>query len=80
MVATAREIASPPNHYAFMLLDLMTITDLGVGKQALDIIMELYEVRYQFMKQVPFLQVVNIDGVMDRILLKILTVNKNIFA
>lgn len=79
MIQLSREVASPATHYAFTLLDIMTMTDLEVSKQALDIIIELYDVRYQFMKQVPYLQVVNKDGVMDRILWNILSPSKKIF-
>jgi hypothetical protein len=79
MIQLSREVASPTTHYAFTLLDIMTMTDIEVSKQALDIIIELYDVRYQFMKQVPYLQVVNKDGIMDRILWKILSPSKKIF-
>lgn len=50
MIQLSREVASPSNHLAFTLLDIMTMTDLSVSKQALNIIVELYDVRSEFMK------------------------------
>lgn len=50
MLTLSKEIAPPDNHYAFMFVDIMTITDLDVAKQSLDILIELYDVRASFMK------------------------------
>jgi len=45
MLLLSKEIAPPDNHYAFMFVDIMTITDLDIAKQSLDILIELYDVR-----------------------------------
>mgnify|MGYP007097703420 CR=1 FL=1 len=66
MLLLAKEIAPPDNHYAFMFVDIMTITDLDVAKQSLDVLVELYDVRAQFMKQLPLLQVFSNDGIIDK--------------
>ena len=79
MVELSRKIASPPTHYTFTLIDMMTMNDLEISQLALEVLIQLYDVRFQFMKKVPYLQVVQSDNIMDSILLKYLSAYKKIF-
>ena len=79
MVDLSRKVASPSTHYTFTLVDLMSMDDLEISQQSLEVLIELYDVRYEFMKRIPYLQVVQDDQIMKSILLKFLSAYKSIF-
>lgn len=79
MLRISKEIASPPTHYAFTLLEVMIVSDIEVAIKSLEILITIYNTRYKFMKQIPYLQVVCKDEIMDVTLQKYLTISKLIY-
>lgn len=79
MLRISKEIASPPTHYAFTLLEVMIVSDIRVAEKSLEILIKIYNARYKFMKQIPYLQVVCKDGIMDITLQKYLSISKAVF-
>lgn len=79
MLRLSREVASPPTHFSFTLLDFMTMGSIEVSQRSLKLLIKLYEVRYKFMKDVPYIQLVLKDGVMDEIIWRYLKVFKDNF-
>ena len=60
------EYQTPSAHYYFTLLDLLSIGDLKVSQESLDIVVYLLNAGQKFVQNVPFIQVVWEDKIEEK--------------
>lgn len=76
----AKEIAPPQSHYAYTLIELISIADFKVAQQALELLINIFDNRRNLLIEIPQIQLLHVDGVMDKLLLKYTKIYKNIFS
>lgn len=79
MLQLAKEIAAPQTHFAQTLIEIMTIADFKVAQQALELLMQIFDNRRNMCIEIPHIQLLQVDGIMDPLVVKYTQIYKNIF-
>lgn len=60
-----KDIAGDNSHYCYLMLELMKLGDMKISQEALEILINIFQMRRFFMGQIPYLQVIFQDGIIE---------------